>query len=375
MTSTMLNRPLAHYVIVQASLVLLAAASAHPVNGLVQSAGMTISPLLVALILALLTQLPVAMMYARSEMRNLTSGEGWLLASTFVGFTVLSQSSLQMLLAQAWPIVARQQGLGPQAAQDALVFGVCATLLVFLAVSFVVSALFRLSVRKNLLGQRRSRMRRFGRPRRVFRARLLRRAVCVLSAGLAGIGIAWGLAFGWTLAHTHATAVLSLGILYTSLPRVTPGGAVRWTEVWSSTLPAMLSAVMTFSITASATRVLVGGGRVIDMLAPAMGTADAAAVGSATAQVSGALLMLLCVNVVVVWSFAAIVGPVLQARQTPRPVATPVLPPKTGDFADHPGLAGTKLPREDAIELIRAAREMLLEQQQAAQRRTPRPVM
>lgn len=356
-----LNRPLASYLVVQSSLVLVALAASHLLHAeIVARTGVEVSRLSLGIVLVLLTQLPVAAMYARNETRNLTSEEGWILGTSFVAFTVLAESSFQAVVLNFWPVIAERHGLGPHAAQDALVFVVCMSLMTFLMCSAIVSLLFRLAVRNNLCGGARGKLKR---PERRRKLRILERALCVLSAGLAGIGFAWVADFGWTMAYGMASAVLVFGAFYAALPRARTGGSIRWEGLTREILPLTLTCAMTYATTLAGIKVLAasgsGGNELVAAFLPALAGVDSVTLAAVATQMSGVLLGLLCANVVVIWMFVALIRPILAGRSTrarslPAANASPML-------VDVPEMVDTALPREEALAMIRTARELMAE--------------
>lgn len=362
MMRTELNRPLSSYLIVQSALVLVVLAASHVLHGLLsETAGLEVSRLAVSIFLVLLTQLPVAILFAHNEARNLTQGEGWILGMTFVGFTIGAESGLQMLIARWWPIVARRNGLGPEMAQDAIVFGVCITLMVFLLLSFFASALFRLSVRNNLAASRRSDQFQSRKLSKSAKVMLVQRAVCVASAGLGGVGVAWAVLTGWTLAYALALVVLALGIVYGALPRVLSGRRLVWGKLWREALPIVLTGAMTWSCTTLGMGILLRGGLMPELISaffPGLSSVATASLVEIAAQMSGVFLGVLCANVAVIWCALLVLRPLLSRVRSSRPVQKPIIENAEPTLFDG-GDALTVIPREEAMEMMRMARDLM----------------
>ncbi len=96
MKSNPLNNPFVSYVMTQSMFVLIVlSASFLIVELLSTSFGIDISRLWISLGLVLFAQLPVAVMYAHTETRHLSSAEGWGLSIVFVAITVAFEMVLQ----------------------------------------------------------------------------------------------------------------------------------------------------------------------------------------------------------------------------------------------------------------------------------------
>lgn len=374
MSTDTLNKPLASYLIVQSALVLIVLAATQIVHPMVEQAlGMQVPVLALSIFLVLLTQLPVAIMFAHFETRNLTKGEAWILGLTFVGFTVAAESGLQAVLGMWWPKVAARNGLESVAAQETLVFGVCLMLMLMMIMSFLVGALFQLAVRNNLQGGPRKTI---YRPQAKQRARFLQRALCAGSAGLAGIGIAWATIAGWTLPQVFALVVLVLGALYAAVPRARNGEDVIWHKLWLETQPVVLTGLMTWAVTAFGMRYLIAAGSAAGMIAafaPDLANVSQADLTAVTTQLSGIFLLLTCANVVVVWLFIAFLKPTLIKSRRPQKASAPTFERKPMAERLRPDLVPTDtgLPKHEAIAMVRTARELLAERD--AMPRSTRP--
>lgn len=148
MTKGSLNRPFISYVLTQSMLVLIVmSASFLVVDVLRSSFGIVLDRFAVTMGLVLFAQLPVAVLYARTETRNLNAVEGWALSVVFVGVTLAFELALQNLLhTGASPIAGVSFGQFAEY-QAVAVIGFFVGLL--LAAGFV-KALFRYAVRNNL---------------------------------------------------------------------------------------------------------------------------------------------------------------------------------------------------------------------------------
>lgn len=373
-TPNTLNRPLASYIVVQSALVLLILAASHAGHGALQAQyGLALSQLQLSLLMVPLAQMPVAAMFVRREIRNLSSGEALLLGGAFVGFTLLAESGLQVLVNTLWPALAARNGLSAGAATEALVFGVCLVLLSFIVLSFVAGCVFRLAVRNNLHLRPVYHNGRLERPTALQRRLVLQRAIGIVSAALAGIGIAWAMGFGWSPAFLASVAVVGFGSLCGAIPRVRRHGAVTWQALWLEVLPAALTGLMTWAVTGAGVRFLRAGGPAEDLIgvvAPTLAPHDLTGLGVVSAQLSGLLLLLLCANVLIVWAFVAFVYPLLRAKQPPRPTVQPSRR-SLAPFETLPGFSRAHLTRDEAMAMIRTAREVLADHQPLT--RTMRP--
>lgn len=376
MDKNTLNRPLASYVVVQSALVMVILAASHAGHpALVERYGLGLTQLQLSLLMVPLAQLPVAAMFVRREIRNLTSSEGWVLGGAFVGFTLLAEGSLQVLVNQIWPALAARQGLGADAATEALVFGVSLVLLGFIVLSFLAGAIFRLAVRNNLHLRPYYRNGRLTRPKALQSKLFLYRALGAMSAGLAGIGIGFAMGFGWTAALASATVVVVAGSLFAAVPRVRRHGQVTWQALWLELLPVGLTGLLSWAVTGAGVRFLRAGGpaeEIFGAVAPNLVATDLSGLGTVSAQLSGILLILLCANVVIVWAFVAYVYPLLRKSQPERPLGESKARRRHEPFANMPGFSGSHLTRDEAMAMIRTAREIMAERQSVT--RTVRPV-
>lgn len=148
MNSTPLNRPFVSYVLTQSMLVLIVMAASYLITHLLRdAASITLNRFWITMGLVLFAQLPVAMIYARSETRNLTPVEGWGLSIVFVGVTLAFEIVLQSIagqtLVQMLPAPVLQAEAGPSLWVTAFIIGV-------LLAAFTVDRLFRYAVRNNL---------------------------------------------------------------------------------------------------------------------------------------------------------------------------------------------------------------------------------
>lgn len=151
MNSRPLNRPFVSYVLTQSMLVLIVMAASFLIVELLRdTAGVTLDRFWISAILVLFAQLPVAIMYARTETRNLTTVEGWGLSIVFVGVTLAFEIVLQSIAGQK---IAKVLGswLGvPEAASNHQTIWVIGFIVGLLLASFMVKMLFQYAVRNNL---------------------------------------------------------------------------------------------------------------------------------------------------------------------------------------------------------------------------------
>ncbi|MEM7440995.1 MAG: hypothetical protein AAF393_15460 [Pseudomonadota bacterium] len=351
MTVTSLKRPLAGYLIVQTALVLVVLGVAHGTRqSLVAWVGLDIPLPLVSIGLVLSTQLPVAILFARYEARALTRSEAWVLGLTFVGFTVAAEGGLQFMLGQWWVTLAARNGLLGTDANNALVFGTCITLMAVLLVSFCVGALFQLAVRNNL---NRQRSRVFYRPAPRLPLQIATRGLCILSAGLAGMGVACLSLTGWSTAHILSVAVLFSGAVYTGLPRQQPGGAISWSRLWIEVQPIIMAGLFAW-----------GGTRAMGFAATAAGSDLPAWMlwfgpqisAVVLADISQLVLAAATTNVVVIWLFAALFRPLLlRGMRASRPDSRrPRRPNRAATLSEHDPMA-----RDVAVGLLQNGRDLV----------------
>ncbi len=146
-----LNRNFSTYVRTQSALVLVVLAASHILTGLLTSyTGMKISQMGVSFALVGLAQLPLAIMYARSEARTLTSREGWILAFIFVVLSVVVEFGLQLIAGQTWTSLSPVFSLFASGQLNLVVTGACGFFLGIIVAAFVFKTLFQLSIRNNL---------------------------------------------------------------------------------------------------------------------------------------------------------------------------------------------------------------------------------
>jgi hypothetical protein len=119
-----------------------------------ESTGNTLNRFWISMGLVLCAQLPVAIQYARSETRNLTSVEGWALSTVFVGVTLALEFILQSIAGQRILDVLPAQILDHTDASNHQTIWVIGCIVGLLAASFTAKTLFRYAVRNNLMSKR-----------------------------------------------------------------------------------------------------------------------------------------------------------------------------------------------------------------------------
>ncbi|PLS20508.1 hypothetical protein [Neptunicoccus cionae] len=141
------NRPFYSYVLTQSALVLIVLAASYLLTFLAyEHFGLQIDRLLLSFGLVLVTQLPVAAMYARSEGQEVDGNRGWALAFIFVAVTFAGEAALQLASGHLLDTWEQFNGLAASARFDTLVTAVCgllAAVLLFVTFSKIV---FRLAV-------------------------------------------------------------------------------------------------------------------------------------------------------------------------------------------------------------------------------------
>ncbi|MCP5072883.1 MAG: hypothetical protein GY947_06240 [Rhodobacteraceae bacterium] len=144
-----LNRSFSSYVLTQTSLVLIVLAASHILTGLLaDQAGIIVSQIGVSFVLVGLSQVPIAIMYARSEVRMLTPREGWILGFIFVILTLVVEFGLQFAAGRAWPVLSPVYELAASGKLAFVLAGAFGFLIGIVLAAFAFKTLFQLAINK-----------------------------------------------------------------------------------------------------------------------------------------------------------------------------------------------------------------------------------
>lgn len=151
MNSKPLNRPFVSYVLTQSMLVLIVMAASCLITDLLRdAASITLNCFWVSMGLVLFAQLPVAVLYARSETRNLNAVEGWALSIVFVGVTLAFEIVLQSIAGHKLIHLLPTVVFDMAGASNHQTIWVTGFVIGVLLAAFMVNGLFRYAVRNNL---------------------------------------------------------------------------------------------------------------------------------------------------------------------------------------------------------------------------------
>ncbi|WP_069299177.1 hypothetical protein [Neptunicoccus sediminis] len=141
------NRPFYSYIITQSALVLIVLAASYLLTFLAfEHFGLHIDCILLSFGLILVTQLPVAAIYARTEGQEVDGNRGWTLAFVFVGVTLIGEAALQLASGHLLETWARFNGVAGAVQFDTLVTALCGVLAAVLLCVTVSKIIFRLAV-------------------------------------------------------------------------------------------------------------------------------------------------------------------------------------------------------------------------------------
>ncbi|GGA10735.1 hypothetical protein [Neptunicoccus cionae] len=141
------DRPFYSYVITQSALVLIVLTASYLLTFLAfEHFGLHIDRILMSFGLILMTQLPVAAMYARTEEQEVDGNRGWLLAFVFVSVTFMGEAALQLASGHLLETWEKFNGLAAAARFDTLVTAVCGVLAAVLLCVTFSKIVFRLAV-------------------------------------------------------------------------------------------------------------------------------------------------------------------------------------------------------------------------------------